>query len=328
MALRKSEHFFEVVTDVEAAENLLPVEVSDCVFFANEFDSGETRTLPYGPFFLCAPYEEFLSLLSKDFRGAGFTYQFKPNRQLVEAEEKFFRVAQLYDVPLEIYSPWARRAVDIRIVGEVGKLDFNDFKAADNGLSGKFVADKNFYINAELSLRTWDSFEEIGKTFEYRCTADDELTFALPLTDSAFDDELDVRRDGGQIIFRTTREFPTRYEQVKLLPTENKLDPRILRKQRLRTRGDFEFVLSGLARDGYSCRFGGFNGNENITRYVEGHEYFSAADEELLRAKKILPTCTVKFSGAELFLTDYANFVLHFLTTRYPEFNWAGERDD
>ena len=328
MTLRQSERFFEIVTDVEAAENLLPVELSDCVFFANDFGRDETRTLPYGPFFLCVPYEEFLSLLSRDFRGAGFTYQFKPNRQLVAAEEKFFRVAQLYDVPLTIYSPWARRAVDIRIDGAVGELDF---KAADNGLSGKFIANKNFYWNAEISSRPWDSFEQVGKTFEYRCTAEDELTFALPQSDSAFDDTIEIRRDGGQIIFRTAKEFSTRYEQVKLLPTENKISPRILSKQRLRTQGDFNVVLNGLARDGYSCRFGGFGGfggGENITRYVDGHEYFSAADESLLRAKNLLPTCTVKFSGAGLFLTDYANFVLHFLTERYPEFNLAGERDD
>lgn len=324
---RRHEKFFEIVTDIEEAEKLLPVELSDCIFFANQpsFGQGESKTLPYGPFFLCVPYEEFFRLLNKDFRGAGFTYQFKPNYCLVEAEEKFSRVARLYDVPLEIYSPHARRAVDICIFGEIGELDF---KTAENNLSGKFLADKKFYRNAEFSLRSWDSYEQIGKIFEYRCSAADEFTFALPKSDFAFDDAIEIRREDGQIVFRTPREFQARYEQVKILPHENKIEARILRKRRLRTRGDIEFVLSGLARDGYSCRFGGFGGAENISRYVDGHKYFSAEDENLLRAKNILPTCTVKFSGAGIFLTDYANFVLHFLEKNYPEFNWAGERDD
>ena len=335
---RSHEKFFEIVTDIEETENLLPVELSDCIFFANQpsFGQGESKTLPYGPFFLCVPYEEFFRLLNKDFRGAGFTYQFKPNYCLVEMEEKFSRVARLYDVPLEIYSPHARRAVDICIFGEIGELDFKTaennltekFLAAKNNLTGKFLADKKFHWNAEFSLRSWDSYEQIGKIFEYRCSADDEFTFALPQSDFAFDDAIEIRREGGQIVFRTPREFQSRYEQVKILPNENKIEARILRKRRLRTRGDIEFVLSGLTRDGYSCRFGGFGGTENISRYVDGHKYFSAEDENLLRAKNILPTCTVKFSGAGIFLTDYANFVLHFLEKNFPEFNWAGERDD
>lgn len=193
---RGHEKFFELVTDIEEAENLLPVELSDCIFFANQpsFGQGESKTRPYGPFFLCVSYEEFLELLNKDFRGAGFTYQFKPNYCLVEAEEKFFRVARLYDVPLQIYSPYARRAVDICIFGEIGELDF---KPAENGLTEKFLTNKKFYWNAEFALRSWDSYEQIEKIFEYRCSAEDEFTFALPQSDPVFDDAIEVRREGG-----------------------------------------------------------------------------------------------------------------------------------
>ena len=116
-------------------------------------------------------------------------------------------------------------------------------------------------------------------------------------------------------------------ERIKILPQENKIASRILSKQRLRTQGDIEFVLSGLARDGYSCRFGTFGGADNVSRYSKEHEYFTRLDENLLRAKSRLPMCTVKFSGEGIFLADYANFVLHFLAESYPEFNWAGECD-
>ncbi len=325
--LRGAEKFIEVVTDVEETENLLPLEVGDGIFFANQppLETGEPKTLPYEPFFLCVPYEEFFSLLNKDFRGAGFTYQLKPDYRFVEVEEKIYRAASLYNVPLQIYSPYARRAVDICIFGETTELNF---KLSENNLAGKLLTDKKFYWNVEIDSVSWDSMQTVGKLYEYRCSAED-LSFVLPCRDSSLDADIEVRRADGQIIFRTPREFPTeKGERIKILPIKNKIASRILSKKRLRTQGDIEFVLSGLSRDGYSCHFGQFgDAAENITPYTAEHKYFSSADENLLRAKKYLPQCTVKFVGAEFFLADYANFVLKFLEENYPEFNWAGERD-
>ena len=322
--LRGRGKFIEVVTGVEAGENLLPLETDASIFFANE-PPFEARTLPYGPFFLRVPYAEFFELLDRDFRGAGFTYQLKINPRFVEAEAKLFRLARLYDVPLEIFSPYARRAVDICIFGEPAELDL---RLAENNLAGKLLLDKKFFWNVETGAVQWESFQSRGKFFEYRCTVPDALSFVLPYSDSAFDATTEVRREEDQLIFLTPREFSrSEGELVRILPVESKIAARILSKARLRTQGDIEFVLSGLARDDYACRFGNFGGGENIRRYAGAHEYFSALDENLLRAKKNLPTCTVKFSGEEFFLADYANFVLHFLSENYPEFNWAGERD-
>lgn len=325
---RGNEKFMEIVTDVEESGNLLPFEVGESIFFGNQppLEVGEPKTLPSEPFFLCVPYEEFYSLLDKNFVGAGFTYQLKPNYRFIAAEEKLYRAARLYNVPLQIYSPYARRAVDICIFGAVSELNL---KLAENNLAGKLLTNKKFYWNVEIDSVTWDSVATVGKFFEYRCTADDS-SFVLPTSDAIFDDELEVRRTDDQIIFLTPRELPSkRAERIKILPVENKIAPRILSKKRLRTQGDIEFILSGLARDNYSCRFGNFGAaTENINRYSKEHEYFSAPDENLLRVKNRLPACLVKFSGDEIFLTDYANFVLKFLEENYPEFNWTGERDD
>ena len=329
-SFRGREEFLEVVTAVEALENLLPLETDDSIFFANQppFGKGEPRTLPSGLFFLRVPYEEFQSLLGRDFTGAGFKYQLKPNCRLVAEEEKFQRIARLYDVPLRVYSPYARRAVDICIFGEPSEPF--DLRLAENNLAGKLLLNKGLYLNAEISPARWDSEVMDGRFYEYRCSADSDRTFVLPCADSSFDEGVEIHRVDAQIVFRTPRELPSeKCERIKILPAPNKIAARILNKKRLRTQGDIEFVLSGLKRDEYSCHFGRFgDAGGNIVRYSKGHEYFSAADENLLQAKSRLPICTVKFVGEGIFLTDYANFVLQLLEEYYPEFNWAGERDE
>ena len=322
LEFRNAENFIEVVTDVEESENLLPLETGDSIFYGNQppLEEGEPQTISSAPFFLCVPYAEFYSYLNKDYRGAGFTYQLKPNYRFVAAERKLNRIARLYDVPLQIYSPYARRAVDICLFGAA--QDFN-LRLAENNLSGKLLANKKFYWNVEIDSVRWDSLNDDGKFYEYRCSADDS-SFVLPSSDN-----FTARRKDGQIIFQTAQEFSDgKPERIKILPVKNKIASRILSKKRLRTQGDIEFVLSGLARDDYSCKFGGYGGAENICRYSAEHEYLSTADEDLLRAKSRLPRCVIKFAGEKIFLDDYANFVLKFLTENYPEFSWAGERDE
>lgn len=314
---RGRKKFIEVVTDIEPAENFFPVEDDAAIFFAERQNIDESATFDGGGFFLRVPYEDFFALLNRDFCGAGFTYQFKPNYRLVAAEEKIFRVGRIYGESVLIFSPYARRAVDVAIFGEPQELNF---RFAENGLDGKILAGKKLYRNVEI--RSAKNFYD--ETF-------DEATYLLPVTPLEFDDDFVTKRIDGKIYFDTSQEiYAEDCEIVRILPTRSHIEPRIFSKQHLRTTCDIEFVLSGLAREGYSCRFGNFGdgSGKKIRRYSSEHRYFSVRDEKFLRAKMRLPVCTVKFSGDEIFLTDYANFVLQFLDENYPEFNWAGEHDD
>ncbi|MCR5834299.1 MAG: hypothetical protein K6G55_06605 [Selenomonadaceae bacterium] len=315
---RAQTKFIEVVTDIEASENLSPVEDDDCIFFADNqsCEYERPKTFHSKSFFLRTTYEEFFTLLNKNYSGAGFTYQLKPNYHFVESEEKIFRISRIYREPLLIFSPYARRAVDICIFGEPQKLDF---RFAENNLKGKILVEKDFYRNVEIKSAD-----------DFYADLPDESTYFLPSTPVEFDDELVAKRIDGKIYFDPNRDIRTEdCERIKILPTESKIDGRIFGKQRLRTKGDIEFVLSGLKRDGYSCSFGQFGNSsaEKIKRYTREHRYYSLRDEKFLRAKMQLPMCIVKFRGEEIFLTDYANFVLQFLEETYPEFNWVGERD-
>ena len=157
----------------------------------------------------------------------------------------------------------------------------------------------------------------------------DESTYIVPNSDANFDDGLEFVKTDGQIILKTPREFPAgECTLIKILPLKNKIDTKIFTKPRLRTASDINFVLKCLARENFSCSFVNFGGDAQIKLYDDAHKYFTSADENLLSAKRNLPTCMVKFFGDELFLTDYANYVLNFLEEQYPEFNWAGERGE
>ena len=336
---RTDEKIIEIETNLEGGKNLEPLTIGGCIFFADsenslgELDNDEPQTLPYGPFFLRVPYEDFQTYLHKDFQGDGFTYQLKPNYQFIEAEEKIYRLAQIYKTPFKIYSPYARRAVDIRIEGkspeDFTQLEDLNFRLEQNNLADKLLMNKNFYWNVKIdSADYWQKHSADLYEHVFEGGIDDE-TYILPTGDATFDDEIEVVRYEEKIILKSPRAFYDDYcERVKILPLENKIAARIFSKPRLRTQGDIEFILSGFKRENYSCRFWKFGRVENpIKRYVKEHRCTSI-DENFLRTKMKLPICSVRFSGDEIFLTDYANYVLNFLEERYPEFNWAGERDE
>jgi len=336
------EKIIEIESSIDASSSFEPLNIEGCIFFDDlqnfyEDLDGNSQLLPYGPFFLNVPYENFCSYLNKDFKGSGFAYQLKPNYQLIEEERKLFRLSRIYNTPIAVYSPYARRAVDIYIpdrdAEDFARLEDLNFRLKENNLQGKLLLNKKFYWNVAIKqAETPSSYvaDDSGNLYEYRYNDGIDLSaYILPPGDATFDDELEALKSDREIILRTPNQFSgDKCELIQIFPLENKIDSRIFGKTRLRTQGDIEFVLKCLSRENYSCRFGKFGGTSQIKRYDGEHKYFTSADENLLRSKRKLPVCTVKFSGDELFLTDYANYVLNFLEERYPEFNWAGERDE
>lgn len=331
--MRKAdEKIIEIETVIEQTEGFELLKIDGCIFFADdegklgELDNDEPKTLPYEPIFLLVPYEKFQSYLNKDFYGDGFTYQLKPNYQFIEAENKISRLAQIYHEQFQIYSPYARRAVDIRI-SDKSADDFSDtpnldFKLDENNLSDKLVMNKKFFWNVESQIvGMWRNREGYG----YDRNAD-ALEYILPNCDQNLDCKIDVKTSDDRIFFETELDFLSENcELIKILPIKNKIAPRIFTKPRLRTQADINFVLKCFERENYSCTFKKFGGEGDfIKRYDGEHKYFTSADEDLLRAKRNLPVCVIKFSGDEIFLTDYANYVLNFLEWRYPEFKWVG----
>ena len=108
----------------------------------------------------------------------------------------------------------------------------------------------------------------------------------------------------------------------------------IFSAERLRTRGDIERVLYGLSMPmyGLSCSFLSVSdvekkGVDVIRTYYRELKYGSgdsSLEQFLYGNRRRLPFCYLKFIGVNKFLSDYASFVLSFLSTRYPDFQWVG----
>lgn len=333
LKFRKPErNFIEIESCIEQKENFSSFEIGNCIFFDNAELNEEVKTLPYGLFFLSVPYEDLKNFLHKDFCGQNFKYRLTPNYQFIEAEKKIFSVSEIYNLPIQIYSPYARRAVDICISEKSSedftRLDELNFRLAENNLSDKLLMNNKFFWNVEIKKSVdlaW--FKNHENYFEYGFDAD-EQSYILPKIDLNFYSGIEAEKSDGKIILRSIHELPEEFELIKILPVENKIAPRIFSKPRIRTIGDIEFILKCFENENFSCSFVKFGGGDKILRYSKEFAYPTSQEQELLCAKLKLPVISIKFFGDRKFLTDYANYVLYFLERNYPEFNWAGEIDE
>lgn len=333
LKFRKPEkNFIEIESCIERKENFLPLEIENCIFFDNAELNEEVETLSYGSFFLSVPYEDLKNFLHKDFFGQDFKYRLTPNYRFVEAEKKIFCVSEIYNLPVQIYSPYARRAVDI-CISEKSAKDFTslhdlNFRLAENNLSDKLLMNNKFFWNVKIKESVdlaW--FKNHENYFEYGFDAD-EQSYILPKIDLDFYRGIEAEKSDGKIILRSFHELSEEFELIKILPIENKIAPRIFSKPRIRTTGDIKFILKCFENENFSCSFVKFGDGEKILRYSKEFAYPTSQEQELLCAKMKLPVINIKFVGDRKFLTDYANYVLHFLERNYPEFNWAGEIDE
>ena len=104
--------------------------------------------------------------------------------------------------------------------------------------------------------------------------------------------------------------------------------------ERLRTRGDIERVLYGLNLPewGFACKFLGVSDNEKkdvttIQPYNRELSYGildNQREQAIYKNRRKFPFCYLNFMGSEKFLVDYVSYVICFLESRYPEFQWVG----
>ncbi|MBR4152762.1 MAG: hypothetical protein IKT98_07370 [Selenomonadaceae bacterium] len=305
-----------------------------------------------GSYFLCCPYEEVEELCKKTFVGRNgaktFSYRLVPQKRLVEQELRLFRLAELYKIKTPIiFSPYARRAVDIQILDEIEPKEI-DFDFSGNAeLKGKIVDDYilmwNVSVKSNVESKGYVSPHDDEK---FHCYIFDsgvnKKSFVLPPITSKILIEA-KRINDTRIDIISSGELEDDFEVLKIFaPKIDKTFPddieifsntcdtdRVIEKNKLRTAGDVNYILSSLAQGEFSCTFETLSDappDNQIKSYQEnfGHNYFTSRAEELFRFKTKLPYCLVKFKAPEKYRADYANFVLHFLNRNYPEFSWTG----
>ncbi len=294
----------------------------------------------------CAPKKYRGRLVTNDGTIKNFTYTLQRHERFVNYEKILFEVAALYKInrPV-IFSPYARKAVDIKIF-ELDETDFENYQSVD------FMNEKllrgNLFWNVKIETAdtiSGKSVEEYlgadGKLirYEYFHTFDaDKKVFVLPAQhcddlNCKVDDTGKTFKFGYNSVLKVNNCETVKFVEVENISAETFTNdfPRQNDKLRLKTEGDVEKVLAcfNATRAGkmFPAKFESFNAKnfKPLAIYRREDKYFLPPGIRLLGKVRNKPICTINFGGgASIFKIDYANYVLAYFERNYPEFNWAG----
>lgn len=320
-------------------------------------------------FFYDGTYEAFDAFCQKsttapytgEHEGHAFSYRLEPDDRYAEAERTLFDLAtQEHRTAPVLFSPWARRAVRVQIVGaeEPPSLTLDDLRLADNGLTcadgAPLLRDGTLCWNVQLE-RVTPTDHNYDQRYVERAGAEGCFVYWYPHNVIEGVQERLLSRAGASLIETTMEEGAGKAPQF-VVRTTDELDQKTWQAtlvtitevapsaedgatffsanlsedppQRLLTAGDVEHLLHALATP---------FGRAELLPPPKARMY-GRADElppyALLAYPKnpslahygIHRACTelaLAFSSDDApFLTDYANYVRHYLARCYPEFRW------
>ena len=303
---------------------------------------------PGGPFFLDCDYGDIAVLCGREYMGhsaeGDFRYKLVPHGRFARVEHYLERLCNLYNLDaLPLFSPYARHAVDICLLDEVVKPDEADFAWRENNLP--VLSERLLMWNIKVhDTREAQSGDLANGQKVYRFGAN-EQTYILPnyRDGHGYDSNVAYYRDGYELVLITPSDIinsngvPWEIFSLKgtLLPADAEIftNEPLCRSRlplRVNTRGDIDRVLTQLRKtigqEEYNAAFAAWEerADECFAPYATNVAYPVSAAQELVRRRQKSPVCMIKFFGARKYLTDYVNWVLYVLNSRYPEFNWAG----
>lgn len=311
-------------------------------------------------FFLNVKFAELSDFCGKVYSGAvvtaegttkNFTYTLRRHEKFIAHEKILFDAAAMYKIrrPV-IFSPYARKAVEIKITG-ASENDFVncrnlDFQLDKNNLRDKLLTDCELCWNVEIS----DASSNRGGKVEEYIGADGSLIryeyfhefnpneniFVLP--DQHCDDFRVTPNESAQI-FRLGYNSVLQESSCKIIrlsecdaagdETFTNDFPKANTIQRIRTAGDVEKILScfNATRMGkiFPAKFEQKPPSKSVTLYDSAARYYVSPVDKLLGQVRNRQICYVSFAGGDsIFKPDYANYVLNYLSQNYPEYRWAG----
>lgn len=349
-------------SDVENMKNkgFNEIKVGNGIFEKNTFKdkSLEDRAKDFkneSQFFLECAYEDLENICQKQYKGCIFNesgeakyfhYSLIPQYRFIKKEEILFKTADLYKITRPvIFSPYARRAVDIRLED----ISLDEFIAGgktntslmleDNGLKDKLLTDYRLMWNVEIE----DGTEVLtsssdSDSYQYFYDPNEENVFIYPQDEC---DAIYKKEDRIEVIYHDEAKSD-KYEKVTIMPVDdedydrcfvNEFDYKQFDKEiTLRTVADINNVLTRFRNktNGFHCRFAQIIDKHQlksdiIRRYKKEHSYLKNKNDLYAGALRYKPYCCIDFYGNGMFLTDYANYVLYYMEQNYPEFNWIGK---
>ena len=297
-------------------------------------------------FFLNVPYDDFADYCERRFTGAlpdgkPVEYELFPYYGFAEVERSLALLWRLYGFKfMKPFSPWARRAVGLRIYGDEDK-DL-DLRLSENNLGDKLLLDKSLLWNIEIrpderasENRRVSPREKTTRRHYFYSGLDGFLSlWPLPeeiVSGRAEPEEIDVVEIGENVVLSSDRLFETHDCWKIAFHEDAQTDTRIFSNavgDRFRgapvSKAQFNRLLSGLSNDDYGCRLAEKSGKV-VARYSKWHR--SAPLDRLAVSKgDVIDVEFFAKGGDPLFLSDYANWVLEELERTAPFFVWRGIR--
>lgn len=332
--------------DVWEQSGFYDISIGSSVFYEQQLEhfldmdfQNENRCEQY---FLNCKYEDFDGYLNKTYKVVCTDINENQiekectlclNSRLVKHEEDLFKVAILYGVNKPVlFSPWARRAVDVIIKGNDG----GQIKSV-NSIEGVPLIVGQLMWNIEKTPKDVDGTIQVAsdgghKIYEY------SFDVNIKNTDFVISDESirNIVKNDNSIVLQSDNELNNCFTKYRLhnsiaIEKHNMFANHGLDmasdKVRLRTRADINYVLKGLSNNLFICELVGLTnakGYSLIEEYRKEHSYYCDSDNLFYKNRRKLLCCYVMFSGMEQFVTDYANYVLHYLNCNYPDYSWVG----
>lgn len=299
-------------------------------------------------FFLNTSYDDFAGFCERRFVGAlpdgrPIEYELFPYYGFVEVERSAALLWRLYGFKfMKPFSPWARRAVGLRIYGE--EEEDLDLRLPENDLADKLLIGKSLLWNIEIrpderaseNRRVAPREKTTRRHYYYSGTDGSLALWPLPaevISGRAEPEEIDVIEVGENVVLASDRLFATHDCWKIAFHEDAQADTRIfgnIAGDRFRgspaSKAQFNRFLSGLSNDDYGCRLAE-KGEDVVARYSKWHR--SAPLDRLALAGHRGEAMDVEFfakDGDPMFLSDYANWVLEELERAAPFFAWRGIR--
>ena len=328
-----------------AVEGFSVINVGKCFYKKQDvvdlgLENSNTSNQSQRQFFLDIEYGDWDKYLNRTFEGDGFKYQICINERFVKKEAELFKVCAMYGINMPvIFSPWARRAIDIRIEeGKVPKsVDGVSLRLKENGLEKVLLIDSFLLWNFTITKGLSPSSQRVAP-FENRNMYIKHFDEGINENDFLYTDEqieaiqktadlTEIRSCNGEKNCYTKYRINSIGEVVLNCFCNTFLDTL---PARIRTKSDMIGVLQQFNNRNYACTFVGTDKDESFSLfpvYRTVHSYHTDKNQIFYQKRRGLTESYVKFfvgNGDKKYLCDYANYVLHYLQSRYPEYVWLG----
>lgn len=291
-------------------------------------------SLKGGAYFIRGGYDDFLNALNKKYNAKDVEYEFKLNPHFKNEEKYLHFMCMLYGLNYPVvFSPFARRAVNIHILSDVSDNEINNL----NFDNGNLISNSTLMWNLKISnIQSYSDNAVDNGMWNYKYNAK-ENEYIIPLLDYEDYREAQTQQEENTINIILPKRIDLNIKEVKKI-TINDIDESKLKgeyfynafnadmlnkKTRIRTAGDLNYVLNALSFKDYSAKYIKENAWKKVVAYNEKHDYYFTNYEEILRNEKS-NIIAIGFSGNDEFLTDYANYVLAYLNEYYSEYKWEG----